>query len=164
MMPSVRVRRQEPGQEGHERRPLVGGQRAEEHLLRLLGLAHQLALQRFSLSGERDPLAPAVFRVACARHEAAALDLVEVADQVAAVEPEPVREVVLGERPNWASPVNSAKCGRRRSCASITSLRSFLQRSLGAEPTTVSWVLSAFLLTVSAGARCSPRSRRTSVC
>lgn len=51
-----------------------------------------------SLGSQGGALAAAAVRVAFALHQPAALHLVEVANQVAAVEPEAVGEHVLGER------------------------------------------------------------------
>lgn len=53
---------------------------------------------------ERDALAAAVVRVALTTDQAALFDRVEIADQMAPVEAEPVGEVVLGERAEVGEP------------------------------------------------------------
>jgi len=59
----------------------------------------QIAEERAASRGEGHSLAPLVVWVAVARHEAPLLDVIEIADQVAPIDVEAVRELVLGERP-----------------------------------------------------------------
>ncbi|MEV8127765.1 LLM class flavin-dependent oxidoreductase [Streptomyces sp. NPDC085944] len=68
----------------------MGCQAAEELVLRALRHLHQVALGPLALGGEGDQLPAAAGGVAGAPHVAAALDGVQVADEMAAADPEPV--------------------------------------------------------------------------
>jgi hypothetical protein len=97
--PCVVLGFQNPTQQTRQRLTLAVAERAQELCAGLLGSSMKVHQLRLSFWGERDALAAAIVLVALAADQTAVFEMVDVADEMAAIAIEMVSELVLGERP-----------------------------------------------------------------